>query len=162
MNRKLRMTAASVVAAVALGVAAPAAQAATEHAPARAAATQTITVDSKAEARALSASLTRDGIAAKTIGQTSSVTVQGDLAPDSVVSRAWAILKKVPGAVQWSGKVAKEAYKLGKKKGVAYLKKHISALSSWNPIKWGWKTILSFAGDVNDLWAIIQFIVHHA
>ncbi|MFI2185554.1 hypothetical protein [Streptomyces sioyaensis] len=118
-------------------------------------------MDSNAEARALSASLARDGIAAKTIGQTSSVTVQGDLAPAAAWSKAIKILKGIPGAWKWSVKVATEAYKLGKDKGVAYLRKHISALSSWNPIKWGWKAILSFAGDVNDLWAIIEFIVHH-
>ncbi|KIZ18034.1 hypothetical protein [Streptomyces natalensis] len=165
MNRKLRLTAASVAAAVALGVAAPTAQAATEHAPARAAATQTITVDSNAEARTLSASLTHDGIAAKTIGQTSSVTVQSDLTTKGVpwrqVIRAYKLLKRVPGAVSWSAKVAKEAVKLGKAKGVAYLKKKIGELHFWNPVKWVWKTILVFANNADTLWSIIQYIVHH-
>ncbi|MEW2132074.1 hypothetical protein [Streptomyces sp. NPDC005435] len=163
MNRKLRLTAASVVAAVALGFAAPAADAATQHRPAPVAATQTIQTGSNAQARSLVTLLRSEGITAHAVGQTSAVAVEGGYGTQGtagVVLKAWKLLKKVPGAVKWSGKVARKAYSLGKTKGVAYLKKQVAELSSWSPTKWVWKTILGL-GNASTIWDIIQYIIHH-
>ncbi|MET8742154.1 hypothetical protein [Streptomyces sp. NPDC004728] len=167
MNRKLRMMAASVAAAVTIGIAAPAANAATHQAPrpvAAAQTVQTIQTDSIAQARALVGTLKSEGINASTAGQSSTVTVQGDVSSkgvSSLVLKAWKLLKKAPGAVKWSTKVAKKAYSMGKKKGVAYFKKKVAEMSSWSPIKWVWKTILGFS-NASTLWEIIKYIINHA
>ncbi|MER5742165.1 hypothetical protein [Streptomyces sp. NPDC002225] len=167
MNRKLRITAASVVAAVTLGLAAPAANAATHRASEPVAAARTVQfvqADSTAQARTLVAALRSEGINAGTVGQGSTVMVQGDISTkgaSSLVLKAWKLLKGVPGAVKWSVKVAKKAYSLGKTKGVAYLKKQVSGLSSWSPTKWVWKTIIGFS-NASTLWEIIKYIINHA
>ncbi|KUN39426.1 hypothetical protein [Streptomyces olivochromogenes] len=86
------------------------------------------------------------------------------MSPDSVaslVAKAVKLLKRVPGAWKWSRNVAKKAYSLGKTAGVAYLKRKFSEMHSWSPIKWVWKTILAFS-NVPTLWAIIEWIAHHA
>ncbi|MFF9091284.1 hypothetical protein ACF1BE_33970 [Streptomyces sp. NPDC014991] len=163
MNRKLRMTAASLTAAVALGIAAPAAHAVTQEAPAqpRVAATQTFQLDNAAQARALTASLTSEGIAARTARNASTVTVHGQIT--TKVSWNWVLkaLKRVPGAWSWSKTVLKKAWSLGKTKGIAYFKKKVNELSSWSPTKWVWKSILGVVGWGDQLWSLINWIAHH-
>ncbi|MFB6813532.1 hypothetical protein ACFCV8_03165 [Streptomyces sp. NPDC056347] len=125
---------------------------------------QLVQTDSTAQARTLVATLRSEGINATTVGQGSTVTVQGDLSTKGIstlVLKAWKLLKGVPGAVKWSAKVAKKAYSMGKAKGVAYLKKQVSELSSWSPTKWVWKTIIGFS-NVSTLWEIIKYIINHA
>ncbi|MFJ3310123.1 hypothetical protein ACIPSA_45445 [Streptomyces sp. NPDC086549] len=163
MNRKIRMTAASVAAAVALGIAAPAASAVTREAPAqsRAASTQTFQLDNAAQARALTASLTSEGIAAKVAGNGSAVTVDGQIGTKAGWTWVLKALKRVPGAWKWSKTVLKKAWSLGKTKGIAYFKKKVNELSSWSPKKWVWKSILAVVGWGDQLWSLINWIAHH-
>ncbi|ROP44180.1 hypothetical protein [Streptomyces sp. PanSC9] len=162
MNRKLRMTAASVAAAVALGIAGPATEAMAQEAPspARVAATQTFQLDSASQARALTAALNSEGISAKLAGS-SAITVDSQAMAKWNFSWVWRALSKVPGAVSWSAKVMKKAWSLGKTKGIAYFKKKLSELSSWSPTKWVWKSILGVVGWGDQLWALINWIAHH-
>ncbi|MGW1507389.1 hypothetical protein ACWCQW_55230 [Streptomyces mirabilis] len=73
---------------------------------------------------------------------------------DSILLASWTTWK-------WSRNVAKKAYSLGRTAGVAYLKKKISEMYAWSPMKWVWKTIVAFS-NVPTFWAIIEWIAHHA
>ncbi|AYN41615.1 hypothetical protein D9753_25120 [Streptomyces dangxiongensis] len=162
MNNKLRMTAASLAAAVALGVAGPAAHAATESAPKPVAASQTVQLANTQQARILTQSLASEGISAQVAGNGSAVTYDA-----SAVAKApnwgWIIkaLKRVPGAWTWSKNLIKKAVSLGKTKGLAYIKKAINELSSWSPKKWVWKSIVAVTGWGTQLWDAITWIYHH-
>ncbi|PBC80223.1 hypothetical protein SAMN05428945_5318 [Streptomyces sp. 2224.1] len=158
-------TVAGVVAALAIGVAAPAAQAATNQAPARTAAVQTTgrTVVTPSSIAVLSTLSTQ----AQTTGKLTTADVHKLRAADvstkgvgGLIAKAVKLLKKVPGAYRWGVAKAKSAYKMGKNKGVAYLKKKVSEMSNWSPTKWAWKTVMAL-GNGQFVWQLIKFLSGH-
>ncbi|MFI5524262.1 hypothetical protein [Streptomyces platensis] len=71
-------------------------------------------------------------------------------------------LKSKGGAVyEWSKAKATKAWKVGKKKGVAYLKKQISKLSNWSLTKWAWRIVLATASGADYLWQLIKLLSGH-
>ncbi|MCX5204702.1 hypothetical protein OG897_25010 [Streptomyces sp. NBC_00237] len=158
MNNKLRMTAAGIATAVALGVAAPAAQARSTQAPARAAAVQTVQVGSQSLTAHQLTTLAGLSTQAQTTGQVTAADVaalkQAGLRGGKL-SAILAVIKKVPGAFKWLSSAAKSSYKAAKgnlSKAAKILRTKILQLSSWNPVRW----ILSKI-DHNTLTRIIDF-----
>ncbi|MFF9410804.1 hypothetical protein ACF1B0_35600 [Streptomyces anandii] len=157
MNRKLRTTAATVAAAVALGIAAPAAQAATHQAPARTAAVQTTSGLTTAEARALTAAIAQQTTTHTTGSMAADVTVDPAIAAKGgrLGTLINAIKKLGPGAWKATVKAAKAAYKKGKG-AVSAFRKWVNGLSWWNPLKWLLKSTPDYV-----LWQLIDYIYHH-
>ncbi len=159
MNRKIRMTAAGIATAVALGIAAPAAQAATNQAPARTAAVQTVQVGNQSLTANQVTALANLSTQAKTTGQlTAADTAALQQSGIRAGGKLGAILKaiqKVPGAYKWISSNAKSAFKAAKgnvEKAAKILREKILKLSSWNPIRWALSKI-----DHDTLTRIIDF-----
>ncbi|WP_406472572.1 hypothetical protein [Streptomyces platensis] len=158
---------AGVVAALAIGVAAPAAQAATNQAPARTAAVQTTgrTAVTPASIAVLSTLSTQAQTTGKLTTADAHKLRDGDVSAAGKgdgVRKLFKFLKKKGGAVyKWSKAKATKAWKMGKKKGVAYLKKQVSKLSSWSPIKWAWKIVLATVSSADHLWTLIKLLAGH-
>ncbi|MFC7307388.1 hypothetical protein ACFQVC_24570 [Streptomyces monticola] len=132
MNRKLRITAASLVAAVALGVAAPAASAATQESAPRVAVTQTAG-GNQAGAATLSPSM------AKLVSEAQAASANADTKSGSnqVAPKGWwdklkkKALKKAFSKLpkKWQKKIKSWA-----KKGYKYLRAQLAKLPK--PVRW--------------------------
>ncbi|MGW2701704.1 hypothetical protein [Streptomyces sp. NPDC001340] len=148
MNTKLRATAAAVVAAVAIGVAAPTASAVTHEAPVRSAvAVQTVQTSSTAEARALTASLTQSGISAQANG--SAVTVKAE-AKGGYGRIVYQIAKRI------IAKYGKPAVKKIVKNWHSYVAWK-NGLSRWNPIRWA---LWAVSGEIQyDVYEYLRQVV---
>ncbi|WP_330476751.1 hypothetical protein OG301_38780 [Streptomyces platensis] len=160
-------TVAGVVAALAIGVAAPAAQAATNQAPVRTAAVQTtgrtaVTPASIAVLSTLSAQAQATG--KLTVADAHKLR-DGDVSAagkGGVARQLFKFLKSKGGAVyKWSKAKATNAWKMGKKKGVAYLKKQVRNMSNWSPTKWAWKIVLATGSGADYLWQLIKLLSGH-
>lgn len=129
MRNKMRITAAALTAAVALGVAAPAASAATE-APARTAAVQTLTVEQARTVLPANLSQQLADAAAKSGGaSTAAQTGAGQVKPHGIIDKLRkkalkAAFKRLPKS--WQKKLISWA-----KKGKGYFTKQWNKLPKW-------------------------------
>ncbi|WP_129307597.1 hypothetical protein [Streptomyces sp. L2] len=157
MNNKLRLTAASAVAATVIGLAGTTAQAATQHDTAgrATATTQVIKADNNAQARAIAHNLTSNGVATSAEVKGSSVVAKG-----VSVGKIITLVKKSKPAWQWLVKNGKKAYQLGKTKGVAYIRREIDNMKWYSPVKWVLKGS-GFYSSAATIWEVITWVYHH-
>lgn len=146
MNNKMRMTAAALTAALAIGVAAPAASAVENR--------STQTVSSVATTAPV-----RDAGAVGTIKlqaqtQTGSAAVAGQDARSIQVKGMSSLAKKLVQKIIKS-KYGKAAIKAAKK-GRAAFKRWVNSLSNWNPLKWAIKAAPAYVLD-----EIISYLISH-
>ncbi|WP_432020384.1 hypothetical protein [Streptomyces sp. 1222.5] len=158
MNTRLRLTAATVVAATAFGLASTTAQAATQHetVPRAPVATQVITTGSNAEARAVARTMSSNGVADSVEVKGSSVVAKG-----VNIGKIIALIKKSKPAWQWLVKNSKKVYHLGKTKAVRYIRHEIDNMKWYSPIKWVLKAS-GFYSSADVIWSVVTWVYHHA
>ncbi|MGR8010448.1 hypothetical protein [Streptomyces hypolithicus] len=137
MNSKMRITAAALTAAVALGVAAPAASA-VEHRSQTVSSVQVAQTGAVRDVGALgtvkSASQSKSGAAAGNVAQ-------GEIQVRGMSSLAKKLVKKIVDS-----RYGRQAIKAAKR-GRAAFKRWVSSLSNFNPLKWAIKAAPAYVLD---------------
>lgn len=128
----LRAAGVSALAAVAFGIAAPAASAATSAPVRTVAAVQTVDVQQPAGSLSLS-----------TAGNTAAPAIGGPANGEAAQANAGKLIKAAWEAIKKAG-LAKKAWEAAKK-GVNGFNSWVNSLSNWNPAKWAIKAIPGYA-----------------
>ncbi|MEV7466137.1 hypothetical protein AB0O20_06430 [Streptomyces kronopolitis] len=158
MNRKgLRIAAATAMAGVAFGVAAPAANAAEAHRTAAAApAVSAAELAAMKAANPASATNGEAGITPQQLAEMTALAKAAGAQPDSGASSSLAggklgslinLLKKSPGLLKAAVKAAKG--------GARAFEKWTNSLSNWNPVKWAIKSAPDYI-----IYQLIDYLVN--